>query len=50
MNDRDWLEKVKLAAEIYNNNRMCRDFQVDEIDKFVKWLYQQYGIVMGNKL
>lgn len=42
--DKDWLEKVKLAAQVYNEQRMCRDFQAEEITKFVEWLYKQYGV------
>ena len=46
MNDKDWLDKVKLGAKVYNNGRLHRDFQADEVNKFVEWLYQQYGIVL----
>lgn len=46
MNDKDWLAKVSLAEKLYNAQRMCRDFQAEEVKKFVAWLYQQYGIVM----
>ena len=45
MNDRDWLEKVKLAAKVYNDQRLHKDFQADEIEKFIEWLYRQYGVV-----
>ena len=45
MNDKEWLEKVKLGARVYNENRLCRDFQEAEVDKFIEWLYHQYGVV-----
>jgi hypothetical protein len=45
MTDKDWLEKVKLAATVYNEGRMCRDFQAEEVMKFVEWMYKQYGVV-----
>ena len=45
MTEKEWLDRVRLAAKIYNEQRMCRDFQEAEIDKFINWLYKQYGIV-----
>ena len=48
MNDKDWLEKVKLGCKVYNQSRMHRDFQADEVEKFVEWLYKQYGIVQPD--
>ena len=45
MNEKEWLERVRLGAKIYNEGRLCRDFQAAEVDKFVKWLYEQYGVV-----
>lgn len=45
MTDKDWLERVRIGADVYNNQRMHRDFQADEVNKFVEWLYKQYGIV-----
>jgi hypothetical protein len=44
MNDKEWLKKVELAAKVYNDQRLHRDFQAEEINKFVDWLYKQYGI------
>ena len=44
MTEKEMLERVKLAAKVYNEGRLHRDFQADEINKFIDWLYQQYGI------
>jgi len=44
MNDKQWLDRVVLGAKVYNSNRLHRDFQSDEVLKFVEWLHQQYGI------
>lgn len=44
MQDKEWLDKVRLAKDVYNERRMARDFQKDEIERFVQWLYYQYGI------
>ena len=45
MTDRDLLERIKIAAKVYNEQRLHRDFQEEEINKFVEWLYKQYGVV-----
>ena len=45
MTDREWLERVKLAAKVYNDQRLHRDFQEAEIEKFVEWMFKQYGVV-----
>ena len=45
MNDKEMLERIRLAAKVYNDGRMHRDFQADEVNKFVEWLYKQYGVV-----
>ena len=44
MLDKVWLEKVALGATVYNEGRAHRDFQEEEILKFVEWLHKQYGI------
>mgnify|MGYP000429118594 CR=1 FL=1 len=40
MNEKDWLDKVALAASVYcelpNTNE-------DEIDKFIEYLFKVYG-------
>ena len=48
MNDKEWLDKVTLAARVYNENRMHRDFQADEVNKFVDFLHNTYGYVPPN--
>ena len=45
MTDKEWLDKVKLGAKVYNEKRLHRDFQEAEIAKFIEWLYEQYGVV-----
>ena len=49
MNDKEWLEKIDHAAKVYNQNRLHQDFQAEEINKFIEWLYKQYGIVRNDK-
>ena len=38
VNDKDWLERVSVAykAYLYPNK---------DIEAFIKWLYQQYGVI-----
>lgn len=40
MNDKDWLDKVALAASVY-----CEmpDTNEEEIDKFIEFLFHAYG-------
>lgn len=40
MSDRDWLDKVALAASVY-----CElpDVNEDEIDRFIEYLFKVYG-------
>lgn len=44
MTDQEWLYKVKVAAAVYNDQRLCRDFQAEEIVEFVEFLYKEYGV------
>ena len=44
MIDREWLDKVALGARVYNEGRLHRDFQSNEVLKFVEWLHKQYGV------
>lgn len=46
--DKDWLDKIALGAKVYNESRAHRDFQADEVNKFVDWLHQQYGLDAPN--
>ena len=45
MTDIEMLERLRVGARYYNDKRLARDFQKEEIDKFVQWMYSQYGIV-----
>ena len=45
LNDKGWLEKVTTAYRAY-------PYPSKEIERFINWLYKQYGIVeptKGNK-
>ena len=48
MTEKEMLDRVRLAAKVYNQERLHRDFQAEEIEKFVEWLYKQYGVVYQN--
>ena len=38
MNDKDLLERIRIAYKVY-------PYPSKEIDFFINWLYKQYGIV-----
>ena len=46
MIDKEWLAKVALGARVYQTQE---DIDSVEVDKFVAWLYKQYGIVQEEK-
>ncbi len=37
------LDLLKYEAQVYNEGRLHRDFQAAEVNKFIEWLYKQYG-------
>lgn len=41
--EREWLKLVHDASQLYNAQRAHRDFQADEVYKFVEWLHNEYG-------
>jgi hypothetical protein len=42
MLDKDWLEKIQLAYKAY-------PYPSKDIESFIKWLYDQYGIVLPKE-
>lgn len=38
MNDKEWLERIKMAYKVY-------PFPNKDIEFFISWVYKQYGIV-----
>lgn len=40
MNDKDWLDKVALAASVYCEMPNVNE---DEIDRFIEYLFRVYG-------
>lgn len=45
MIDKEWLQRVTIAYEVYRQERGDNP----AIEDFIKWLYQQYGIELRNK-
>lgn len=41
--DKQSLDLIRLGALIYNNKRLSKDFQEEEVLKFVEWLYKEWG-------
>ncbi len=50
MNDKEWLDRVSHASVVYNESRIHRDFQEEEVLKFVEWLHKQYGYTYTKPL
>ena len=48
ISDKDWLEKVLIASEVFKKDVTQYGSHRQEITEFVKWLYKQYGIVMPD--
>jgi hypothetical protein len=46
MIDKEWLAKVALGARVYQAQEGS---DKQEIEKFVAWLYKQYGIMQEDK-
>ena len=44
MIDKIWLDKVCLAAEVYNDQRLHTNFQEEEVLKFLQFLHKTYGV------
>ena len=42
MLDKDWLERIQLAYKVY-------PYPNKDIESFIKWLYEQYGIVQPKE-
>lgn len=45
MSEKEMLERLRIGVKHYNENRLARDFQKEEIEKFVQWMYAQYGMI-----
>jgi hypothetical protein len=41
MNDKEWLLKIDIAYKVYKE----KGNGSDQVEDFIDWLYQQYGIV-----
>jgi hypothetical protein len=41
MNDKQWLERVSIAYKAY-------PYPNKDIEAFITWMYQQYGIIKPN--
>ena len=43
MTEPEWIKKLQELSVLYNQQRAHRDFQANEVYKFVEWIHQQYG-------
>jgi len=42
MIDKEWLQKIEIAYKAY-------PYPSKEIERFIQWIYKQYGIVQEKK-
>lgn len=47
MTDKDWLDKVALAAAVHCENELVDE---EQIDMFIEFLYRVYGYEHLNKM
>ena len=45
ISESDWMLQLHRASMLYNEGRVHRDFQADEVYKFVEWMHKEYGYV-----
>ena len=43
LGEHEWLHQLHTASQLYNEQRGHRDFQADEVYKFVEWMHKEYG-------
>jgi hypothetical protein len=43
LNEHEWVKNLYRLSKLYNEQRVHRDFQADEVYKFVEWVYKEYG-------
>lgn len=43
LTEHEWIRKLKELSIMYNQQRAHRDFQADEVYKFVEWICDEYG-------
>jgi hypothetical protein len=49
MLDKEFLERVKIGVDAYIKDQIYETEEIEILEEFVKWLYQQYGITYhGN--
>ena len=49
MQDKEFLERVKIGVDAYIKDQIYDAGEIELLEEFVKWLYEQYGITYhGN--
>lgn len=43
--EHEWIQDMHRLSILYNEERAHRDFQSDEVYKFIEWVHKQYGYV-----
>jgi hypothetical protein len=49
MNDREFLDRLKIGIDAYIKSEIFEDDKVETLEEFTKWMYKEYGIIYhGN--
>ncbi len=49
MTDKDFLKRVEVGVDTYIKDNVWDGEEAEILEEFVKWLYQQYGVVYNGK-
>lgn len=48
MNDKQFLERVEAGIDAYVKSEIYEPEKIETLEEFIKWLYNQYGIVYNG--
>ena len=49
MQDKEFLNRVKIGLDTYIKSEIHEDEKIEILEEFVKWLYNQYGIIYNGQ-
>lgn len=48
MQDKEFLDRVRIGIDAYIKDQIWDEKETEILEEFIKWLYQQYGIVYNG--
>jgi hypothetical protein len=49
MTDKEFLQRVKVGVDAYIKENIYDDKEIVLLDEFLRWMYEQYGIVYDGQ-